>query len=168
MTSSIETSLIRKKLFNIISSLTKATHDLQFPQPPLSQPLPDYFGEYFTKKIDDIRQTFHESDEDHLYQSSASHSLSAMRVFHPATVETVREIVKSMPNKSSTLDAFPTALVKRHIDVLLPHFVAIINKSLDMSHVPTQLKSAIVVPILKKDSLPPELKNYRPIPTCHS
>ena len=150
-----------RKLFNIISSLNKPTQDSCFPLPPESQSLPEYFGEFFVNKIKNIRLTFQDADTDE--PTNSPHTGSEMDHFDPATLGSVREIVKSSRNKSSSLDPFPTALVKSNIDLLLSHLVTIINKSLTTSHFPSQLKGAVVVPILKKASLPPILKNFRPI-----
>ena len=108
-------------------------------------------GEYF---IEDIRSTFQGTDDAHLVQASAPRAVSEMSSFQPASLETVRDIIKGTPNKSCILDPLPTALVKENLDLFLPHFVNIINKSLAMCHVPPQLKSAVVIPVLKKDSLP--------------
>ena len=60
------------------------------------------------------------------------------------------------------LDPIPTWILKEHIDVLLPTITKIVNMSLATSTFPSQFKSAIVKPLLKKSSLDPEnLKNYR-------
>ena len=62
------------------------------------------------------------------------------------------------------LDPIPTWILKEHIDVLLPTITKIVNMSLATSTFPSQFKSAIVKPLLKKSSLDPEnLKNYRPV-----
>lgn len=50
------------------------------------------------------------------------------------------------------------------LDILLPHITTIINDSLSTGVFPLEYKSAIVRPLLKKNSLDPNcLKNYRPV-----
>ena len=154
-----------KKIFNIISSLSKPDSDPVFPQPPASQGLADHFGEYFTEKVEGIRQTFQDFDAPHDNPITVTppHTQSALAQFEPVDVEFVSGIIKAMPNKTSSLDPIPTNLVKENVDLLSHHFAAIVNKSLNACHVPSLLKNAIVTPIIKKAGLPPELKNYRPI-----
>ena len=50
------------------------------------------------------------------------------------------------------------------MDILLPSVTKLVNCSLTEGAVPGGLKKAIVSPLIKKSSLPPdELKNYRPV-----
>ena len=68
------------------------------------------------------------------------------------------------PLKSCELDPIPTHILKSCVDSLLPMITAIINKSLEESHVPTSFKTAVVRPLLKKPCLEKEeFKNYRPV-----
>ena len=62
------------------------------------------------------------------------------------------------------LDPWPTFLVKECIDILLPSITRLVNCSLSEGVVPDEFKKAIVTPLIKKSSLPPnDLKNYRPV-----
>ena len=68
------------------------------------------------------------------------------------------------PTKSCLLDPWPTFLVKECIDILLPSITRLVNCSLSEGVVPDEFKKAIVTPLIKKSSLPPnDLKNYRPV-----
>ena len=50
------------------------------------------------------------------------------------------------------------------IDILLPSITRLVNCSLSEGVVPDEFKKAIVTPLIKKSSLPPnDLKNYRPV-----
>ena len=54
--------------------------------------------------------------------------------------------------------------MKGCLDILLPLITKLVNCSLTEGAVPTGFKKAIVSPLIKKSSLPPdELKNYRPV-----
>ena len=62
------------------------------------------------------------------------------------------------------LDPWPTFLLKECLDILLPSITKLVNCSLTEGAVPAGFKKAIVSPLIKKSSLPPdELKNYRPV-----
>ena len=68
------------------------------------------------------------------------------------------------PTKSCALDCFPTWLLKKCVDSLLPAITSIVNMSLASGTIPPCLKTAQVCPILKKPKLDNEtLKNYRPV-----
>ena len=50
------------------------------------------------------------------------------------------------------------------LDIILPHVTNIINESLSSGVVPLEYKEALVIPLLKKNNLDPNvLKNYRPV-----
>ena len=66
--------------------------------------------------------------------------------------------------KCCHLDPIPTDLLKQVIDNIIPAITTIVNKSLLSCTFPQSLKSASVVPLLKKKNLDKEdLKNYRPV-----
>ena len=68
------------------------------------------------------------------------------------------------PLKSCELDPMPTPILTSCLDSLLPMIMAIVNKSLEESHVPTSVKTAVVRQLLKKPCLDKEVfKNYRPV-----
>ena len=67
-------------------------------------------------------------------------------------------------SKSCSLDPIPTSLLKELLPSLLPTLTNIINNSLQTSKMSSDLKAAIVTPLLKKSSLDAEnMKNYRPV-----
>ena len=67
------------------------------------------------------------------------------------------------PRTSSTLDVFPTDLLVKCIDVLLPLLTALVNCA-NTFGMPLDYKHAVVTPILKKKNLDPKnLANYRPV-----
>ena len=66
--------------------------------------------------------------------------------------------------KTSVLDPIPTKLLYKTLEVLLPTITNILNESLTWGIVPSEFKTAVVKPLLKKLSLDPNvLKNYRSI-----
>ena len=84
--------------------------------------------------------------------------------FGQVSREEIRKIIIRSPSKSCLLDPWPTFLVKECIDILLPSITRLVNCSLSEGVVPDEFKNAIVTPLIKKSSLPPnDLKNYRPV-----
>jgi len=67
-------------------------------------------------------------------------------------------------SKSCRLDPIPTWLLKECLGTLLPVITRIVNLSLSSAEVSPNLKEAIVLPLIKKICLDPEiLKNFRPV-----
>ena len=84
--------------------------------------------------------------------------------FKQVSQEEIRKIIMKSPSKSCLLDPWPTFLVEECIDILLPSITRLVNCSLSEGVVPDEFKKAIVTPLIKKSSLPPnDLKNYRPV-----
>ena len=84
--------------------------------------------------------------------------------FSRVSQEDVRKIIKSNKIKACSLDPVPACVFRKCLDVLLPAVTDITNQSLQTGIFPTPLKSALIIPTLKKPSSDPEiLKNYRPI-----
>jgi len=68
-----------------------------------------------------------------------------------------------MPAKSCSLDHIPTWLLKRLTPHIAPVICKLCNLSLHNGVFPTQLKQALVLPILKKNLDPDVASSYRPI-----
>jgi hypothetical protein len=84
--------------------------------------------------------------------------------FSLVSQEDVRKIINTAKSTSCELDPIPTWLLKQTLEPLLPVITSMVNKSLEMGLVPDSMKSAIIVPLLKKILLDPEiLKNFRPV-----
>ena len=74
------------------------------------------------------------------------------------------KICHTIFSKSYSLDPFPAALLKEHLDLLLPTLCRKVNLSLESGQLPSSLKTAVLLPLLRKPSLDHEvLGNYRPI-----
>ena len=67
---------------------------------------------------------------------------------------------KSLP----LLDPMPTHLLFEHLETMIPTITNIFNQSLASGIFPSEFKTAVVKPLLKKSGLDPDnLKNYRPV-----
>ena len=73
--------------------------------------------------------------------------------FSPASEEEVNKIFKNLPNKTCSLDAFPTWILKECANELTPAITLIINCSLELGEMPCILKRAFVRPVLRKSGL---------------
>ena len=65
--------------------------------------------------------------------------------------------------KTFDVDPIPTDLLKKVLLVIIHLLTKLVNESLQTGEFPDDLKKALVTPLLKKPSLEPILKNYRPI-----
>ena len=91
-------------------------------------------------------------------------SPSRLSSFKPASVSEITSIIKNSSKASCALDPIPTSLLLDVLPVLAPVITEIVNSSLENGIFPSDLKSAIVQPLLKKTSLDQEvLKNFRPV-----
>ena len=84
---------------------------------------------------------------------------SLLASFTLATVDEVRKIIKSSPNKSCDLDPLPTTLLKACLDTLLYSITNIVNALLCSGLFPDNFKQAQVNRLLKKSTLPKENLN---------
>ena len=58
----------------------------------------------------------------------------------------------------------PTRVLKDHVDILAPFFVALFNRSMEFGVVSSLFKTAYITPLLKKPDLDPaDVKSYQPI-----
>ena len=81
-----------------------------------------------------------------------------------ATTETEVYNICINTNKTCSLDPLPTSVLQSCFQSLVPVYTHIINMSLSHGKLPASLKEAIVIPLLKKQSLDPDvLSNYRPV-----
>ena len=158
-----------KELFDIVESLLHQKGKPKLPTHLSNQDLANTFNTYFITKIDNIRSSFnHEvlslNHEQHPAENVLNDNTPKLETFSPASEDEIRKLIMSSPSKHCHLDPIPTWILKEHIDILLPTITRIVNLSLTTSTFPSQFKSAIVKPLLKKSSLDPEnLKNYRPV-----
>ena len=81
-----------------------------------------------------------------------------------ATTETGVYNICMNTKKTCSLDPLPTSVLQPCFQSLAPAYTHIINMSLSQGKVPASLKEAIVILLLKKQSLDPDvLSNYRPV-----
>ena len=126
--------------------------------------LAEKFANYFVEKIVTIRNGL-QSEAQVSGENEADYSLeSVLSSFTPATEEEISKFIRRSASKSCDLDPIPTWLLKLCLDSLLPVITHIVNLSLTTSDVSPQLKLALIIPLIKKALLDPEVfKNFRPV-----
>ena len=76
----------------------------------------------------------------------------------------MQELIKGSKIKSCTLDPLPASLMRECYTTLVPVFKRIINQSFATGEMPDELKTAMLLPLLKKANADSEnLANYRPV-----
>ena len=122
------------------------------------------FAKFFTSKISTIYQVVYVIPDGFTQPSNDITDTHAEEMASlAATAEgEVRKIILIGPSKTCSFDLMPTSIVKDCLQELEPTITNIINCSMAEGVVPTTLKHANVVPVLKKPSLDKErMKNYR-------
>ena len=150
-----------KKLWQILRSVLHSVPEKVLPSHASQICLANRFVTFFSDKIRKIRDSFTNTDS---FTLPAPSDVPKFDLFKAVSEDEVRKVTTKSPTKSCLLDPWPTFLVKECLDILLPSVTKLVNCSLTEGAVPGGLKKAIVSPLIKKSSLPPdELKNYRPI-----
>jgi len=151
------------QLWNCINQILHRRPAPSLPNHTSVKSLCESFSNHFKNKISLIRSAFpgHTSSIVNADCPQVKYQLAS---FEPATVDEVRTLIMSSPNKSCDLDPFPTILLKTCLEALLKPITDIINASLCSGFFPDDFKHAHVNPVLKKTSLTKEdLNSYRPI-----
>ena len=159
----------QKQLYKVTNNLLCKTKETVLPSIPDHYELANRFDDFFIGKIETIRDNLCASNRDSMSDIDAlcadiEFDGEPMTVFRPASSDEIRKIVMKAPLKSCELDPIPTPILTSCLDSLLPMITAIVNKSLEESHVPTSVKTAVVRQLPKKPCLDKEeFKNYRPV-----
>ena len=157
----------QRRIYKTINNLINGQSSNIYPSSDSNQHLPDSFSTFFESKINNIVSSINdivttESIADTTVYSSYE-GAPVLQSFNPLTSLDVECLIKKSPNKFCILDPIPVALLKDVLGVLIDPITLIINRSLMKGQFPTAWKHAIVSPILKKSSLEPLHRNYRPI-----
>ena len=150
-----------EKLWQVLRSALHSSPEAVLPFHESKKGLADWFVTFFNDKIAKIINSFSSSDS---FTLPPPPDVPNFSCFKQVSQEEFRKIIMKSPTKSCLLDPWPTFLVKECIDILLPSIARLANCSLSEGVVPDEFKKAIVTPLIKKSSLPPnDLKNYRPV-----
>ena len=156
----------QKQLFKVVNSLLHKPTETPLPSHDSEIELANRFAKFFTDKINKIRQQLATvQTETKLSSNETSKKYTeTLSKFESATEDEIRKIIMKSATKSCSLDPIPTWLVKDCLESLLPVITRVVNLSLSSAEVPVDMKEAIVLPLIKKLILDPEiLKNFRPV-----
>ena len=154
-----------KDLFHITDKLSGKKKDSTLPNSIPTVDLPDTFGDFFSTKIQRLR--------DELDATSGQPDFSVfcgptLETFSLVTEQQVKNIILKTPKKSCIHDLVRIYLLHEFLDDIIPTIAAIINESLVSGIVLPPFKQAIVLPLLKQHNLDRNvLKNYRPVSSLH-
>jgi len=108
------------------------------------------FSKFFSDKISDIRLSTSRVP-DPVY--SVAPPQCQLACFSSITESDILEAIKSLPTKKCDLDPMPTWLLKTNSSFIIRFLTELFNKSLLSGDVPLCLKSAYIIPRLKKSDL---------------
>ena len=149
-----------KALYTITNELSGKSFNNILPNNIPKENIPDDFCKFFNEKVENIRKELDRHDTKPIHVPFLGQCLSE---FNPVSEENVKNIIMSSNAKSCNLDPIPTSILRQNIDILIEPITRIINLSLKNGKVPSDFKSAILTPIIKKPSLDQNtLINYRP------
>jgi exonuclease III len=163
----------QKTLYKLATNLLHKQKDRSLPLFDSAYDIASKFNNFFVQKVLNIRNDLQAMlvaipSQPTNSASSLPHQplniTNIMDCFTPSSPEEIKKIIISTKNAQCSLDPIPTKLLKECVDVLLPIITKIVNMSLAEGVMPCSLKKALVVPLLKKLNLLPELlKHYRPV-----
>ena len=150
-------------MFKVCNGLLGRGKEPSLPSGFTNQELADNFNEFFINKITNIRSDLSEWNTGSS-DTQAEHCLipSALENFWLLGCDEVSKIVLASPAKTWDADPIPTGLLKKVLPAIIQLLTKLVNESLQTGEFPDDLKKALVWPLLKKRSLEPILKNYRP------
>ncbi|GFS27649.1 reverse transcriptase-like protein, partial [Elysia marginata] len=148
----------------ILENLTAkcVMHLETFPQNQITDDkLPDSFCAYFHDKVKKLRTELDSKGGEPSYEPFSGEPWEQFQTVDPKIVKTA--ILSSNP-KLCVLDPIPSDLLQQYIDDLIGILTNIINASLREGVVPSALKTAAIIPLIKKADLDPNIfKNFRPV-----
>ena len=152
-----------KAVFKITNKLLFRNKQLPLPPTSLLKDLANEVNEFFIDKINKIMVTLKQDVLDKRHIESAPMTSVNMSSFTPTTIPEMVKLIHKTTIKSCELDPLPTRLLKANIEHTVPTITDIVNTSLTLGKVITNLKQAVLQPLLKKSNLELILKNYRPV-----
>ena len=152
-------------LFKVIDKILHNNDDPQLPSHNSLDELVNKFADYCTEKIQSIREQITGSDAvNSVFNYENVFIGTKMPSLLPASEDEVRMLISRSSNKSCCLDPIPAQLIKLCMDEIVSIITLITNMSLTSGVMPSNLNEAVLIPLLKKICLDPELfKNFRSV-----
>ena len=166
---SVLSSLDMRTCFRVVITLLKPPGTI-LQESSNTEALCNDFATYFAEKTRGIRmqiRTMLTNDEDcsdYGIDSDSQRLSSELDRLLPTSEDEIKNIIRLCPPKTCSLDSCPPDLLKKTVGVHVPYLVAIVNNSFKQGLFPVTLRTGIVKPLLKSDTLDKDLlKNYRPV-----
>ena len=154
-----------KLLNKLIDNVKKISNLPEHSDPTV---LANQFNSYFSNKVQTIHDSIPPSSSIVREQVTPLPALSSqseghLNCFQETNIDELRRIIVKHGVMVGPEDLLTPYLIKNHLDVLLPHFVNLVNLSLSTSSC-DGIKEAHIVPILKSINLDKEMfNNFRPV-----
>ena len=154
----------QRALYKIVNNLfDKNKSSCTLPEHEDPKVLANSFNDFYINKVNQLRSNIPVPNQISYPNISTSFQGTVLYAFRPVSEAELRDILKSSGIKTSFHDKLPAKLLKQVIDELIPHLCTLVNKSLSSGSC-DGIKESIIVPLLKKAGLDPDiLKNYRPV-----
>jgi len=152
----------QKVLFSSFAKVLHVVPEKQYPDCLSSDLLATSFADFFVTKILNIQRDLSVNPM-HVVFSDVSCNSSLLN-FKEISRNELSRLITQQTSKSCGLDPIPGTVMKQCFRTLLPTICAIFNLTLRTVVVPSQLKEAMIHPLLKKQTLPrEEFSSFRPI-----
>ena len=153
----------QKKLFNIVNTLLGRRKQLVLPDYNNPITLASTFNMFFIDKIENIRAEFpllESSLPSYSFESMDSimpHCTVLLESFTMITGEELIKIISVMNKTTCSSDPFPSKLLMSHLPTIIDTITHMINLRISTSVFPSSCKSAIVLPLIMKPGLDPQV-----------
>ena len=148
-----------KKLYQLITKLTRQNKSNPLPTSTSDEHLADEFANYFLKKILNIRKLF---DGIPNYKPNPI-NIPLLNKFSILSETQCYKIIMEMQSTTCELDIIPTEFLKKVLKHCIPAITKVVNLSLSSGHFFEDWKLAIVRPLIKSLKKGTEKSNYRPV-----
>ncbi len=155
-----------KTVFKTVNTLLNRTNKV-LPVYDDAGKLANEFGLFYSAKVSKIYQSIEcelsclpPADSDPSVQNDQCNLVE----FDVVSNDDIMKYIMSSPAKSCSLDQVPTWFIKQNPHMFVPVITDIVNLSFSTGVFPSQLKHAVITPVIKKQNLDAcDLKNYRPV-----
>ena len=148
------------KLYKLVNNVYGRKKDNPLPDCESYKRLSEEFAEFFLDKISRLRAKL---DGIPTYSPARRQIDKSLMEFELVSPGEVCKYMHKLGSKKSALDPLPVDLYKECVEMLVGVTTHIINTLLQEHTFSLIWKEALIKPLIKKQNLPCEMKNYRPV-----
>ena len=145
------------KLYKLVNNVLGREQDNPLPDGESNERLSEDFMEFFLDKISRLRAKL---DGILTCNPTMRQTDQSLTEFELVSLGEVGKHMHKLGSKKSALDPLPVDLCKECVEMLVGVTTHIINTSLQEHTFPLIWKEALITPLIKKQNLPCEMKNY--------